>query len=145
VPPWVLAGLVRQESAWNPTARSAAGAVGLTQVLPATAAELVRGSGLPASYGRRLSEPGVNLAIGALLLSRWRSAIGGSWTAALACFNAGESRVREMWSRAGARDGPQFVESVEIPETWDYLHRVVLYAEGYRIAYWPEGRGYPWM
>jgi soluble lytic murein transglycosylase-like protein len=144
VPPWVLAGLVRQESAWNPKAKSGAGAVGLTQLLPATAAELVRGSGLPASYAHRLTEPGVNLTVGALLLARWRAAIGGSWTAALACFNAGETRVREMSRQSGARDGPQFVESIEIPETWDYLHRVVLFAEGYRIAYWPQGRGYPW-
>ncbi len=43
VPPWVLAGLVRQESAWNPRARSAAGALGLAQVLPDVAAEAARG------------------------------------------------------------------------------------------------------
>ena len=42
VPPWVLAGLVRQESAWNPRARSAAGALGLAQVLPDVAAEAAR-------------------------------------------------------------------------------------------------------
>jgi Transglycosylase SLT domain len=143
VPPWVLAGLVRQESAWNPRARSAAGALGLTQLLPATAEELARGMpGIPLRGD--LYDPGRNLTLGAALLARWRASFGGSWTAALANYNAGEKRVREVWDATGQHDGPEFVESLEIPETWDYVHRVVLLAEGYRILYWPEGRPYPW-
>ncbi len=143
VPPWVLAGLVRQESAWKPTARSAAGALGLTQVLPETARELARSlPGLPPA--RDLLDPATNLTFGAALLARWRRSFDGSWTAALANYNAGEKRVREVWEANGRHDGPEFVESLEIPETWDYVHRVVLLAEGYRILYWPEGRAYPW-
>jgi len=144
IPPWVLAGLVRQESAWNPRAVSSAGAVGLTQLLPSTARELVREAGLPPAWGRNLSDPGANLAIGALLLSRWRQGFGGSWPPTLACYNAGERRVREVWERSGRRAGPEFVESLEIPETHDYVHRVALLAEGYRLLYWPEGKAYPW-
>lgn len=144
VPPWLLAALVRQESAWNPQARSPAGAVGLTQVLPATARELIRARSLPEPWGRRLCDPEINLALGARLLADWRRRFDGSWTAALACYNGGERRVRAAWERAGRRDGPEFVEGIEMPETWDYVHRVVLFAEGYRLLYWPEGRGYPW-
>lgn len=144
IPPWVLAGLVRQESAWNAQAMSAAGAVGLTQLLPSTARELVREAGLPASWASRLTDPGSNLAIGALLLARWRGSFAGSWPPALASYNAGERRTREVWDRAGRRDGPEFVESLEIPETHDYVHRVVLLAEGYRLLYWPDGKAYPW-
>ncbi len=144
IPPWVLAGLVRQESAWNPRAVSSAGAVGLTQLLPSTARELVREAGLPPSWGKNLSDPGANLAIGALLLSRWRQDFGGSWPPTLACYNAGERRVREVWERSGRRAGPEFVESLEIPETHDYVHRVALLAEGYRLLYWREGKPYPW-
>lgn len=143
VPPWVLAGLVRQESAWNPRARSAAGALGLAQVLPDSAAEVARE--LPGlSRAGDIFEPARNLTLGAALLARWRRTSGGSWTVALASYNAGEKRVREVWEASGRRDGPEFVESLEIPETWDYVHRVVLLAEGYRILYWPEGRAYPW-
>ncbi len=143
VPPWVLAGLVRQESAWNPRARSAAGAVGLAQVLPDVAAEAAREMPGGAPPGD-LFEPGRNLTIGAALLARLRRSFGGSWAAALASYNAGTKRVLEAWERCGRRDGPEFVESLEIPETWDYVHRVVLLAEGYRILYWPDGRPYPW-
>ncbi len=143
VPPWVLAGLVRQESAWNPRARSAAGAVGLAQVLPESGAEVARE--LPGfSRSGDILEPARNLTLGAALLARWRRTFGGSWTVALASYNAGEKRVREVWEASGRHDGPDFVESLEIPETWDYVHRVVLLAEGYRILYWPEGRAYPW-
>jgi soluble lytic murein transglycosylase-like protein len=144
IPPWVLAGLVRQESAWNPRAVSSAGAVGLTQLLPSTARELVGEAGLPPSWGRNLTDPGANLAIGALLLSRWRQGFGGSWPPTLACYNAGERRVREVWERSGRRAGPEFVEALEIPETHDYVHRVALLAEGYRLLYWPEGKATPW-
>ena len=143
VPPWVLAGLVRQESAWNPRARSAAGALGLAQVLPESGAEVARElPGFPRSGD--ILEPGRNLTLGAALLARCRGTFGGSWTVALASYNAGEKRVREVWEANGRHDGPEFVESLEIPETWDYVHRVVLLAEGYRILYWPEGRAYPW-
>ncbi len=144
VPPWVLAGVARQESAWNPRARSPAGALGLTQVLPGTAREIVRLARLPRTAAGNLFDPGTNLRIGAALLARWRERFGGSWTAALACHNAGERRVREVWDRAGGRGGPEFVEGLEIPETWDYVHRVVLWSEGYRLLYWPEGKAYPW-
>ncbi len=143
VPPWLLAGLVRQESAWNPRARSAAGALGLAQLLPAVAAEAARAiPGL--SPKGDLFEPDRNLTIGATLLARWRRDFAGSWTVALASYDAGEARVREVWDSAGRDDGPAFVESLEIPETWDYVHRVVLLAEGYRVLYWPEGKAYPW-
>jgi hypothetical protein len=145
VPPWLLAGLVRQESAWNQHARSTAGAVGLAQVLPSTGLEMGRTLGLRIASAADVIEPANNLLLGAALLTEWRRSFTGSWTAGLAAYNGGERRVREIWERAGARDGPEFVEALEVPETWDYVHRVVLLAEGYRLLYWPEGRPYPWM
>lgn len=143
IPPWVLAGVVRQESAWNPRARSPAGALGLTQVLPGTAREIASRFGRKDLAGRNLLDPSTNLVLGALHLAGWFSRYR-SWTVALACHNAGERRIREAWKAAGESGGPKFVESLEIPETWDYVHRVVLWSEGYRILYWPQGRAYPW-
>jgi len=144
VPAWLLAGLTRQESAWSPRAVSAAGAVGLSQVLPATGREIMRQRRELFPAGGSLTDPGTNLLVGALLLDRWRRSLGGSWTVAMAAYNAGERRVRETWQRCGRTDGPEFVESLEIPETWDYVHRVIVLAEGYRALYWPGERGYPW-
>lgn len=144
IPPWVLAGLARQESSWNPRVVSPAGAVGLTQLIPRTAQDLVRRHRLPSALGRQLADPAGNLRIGALLLREWQRRLGGSLTVALAAYNGGERRARLFWDLAGHRDGPEFVEGIEVPETWDYVHRVVLLAEGYRALYWPEGKPYPW-
>jgi len=144
VPPWLLAGLVRQESAWNPRARSLAGAVGLAQILPATGMEKGRALGLHLPTKDDVIDPATNLVLGAALLADWRRSFGGSWTVGLAAYNGGERRVREIWKQTGAADGPAFVEALEVPETWDYVHRVVLLAEGYRLLYWPKGRPYPW-
>ena len=144
VPPWVLAGLVRHESAWAPAARSRAGAVGLAQVVPATGREKARALGVRLDSAAGVAEPTTNLLLGAALLADWRRAFTGSWTAGLAAYNGGERRAREVWELARRSEGPEFVERLEIPETWDYVHRVVLLAEGYRLLYWPEGSPYPW-
>lgn len=144
VPPWLLAGLVRQESAWNSQARSPAGALGLAQILPAVGAEAGPRIGVRISSPAKLFDPGTNLTVGAWLLAEWKRSLGGQWTPAIAAYNAGERRVRAIWEKAGRRDGPEFVEALELPETWDYVHRVVFLAEGYRLLYWPEGKPYPW-
>lgn len=128
IPPWYLAALVRQESAFDPQARSPKGALGLAQLLPQTA-------GLPPST---LLQPAENLQAGARFLARlWRS-FGGAWEPTLAAYNAGERRIRSAWEKAGKKEGPFFVESLELPETWDYVHRVLLFAEGYKALYWPD-------
>ena len=144
VPPWLLAGLVRHESAWAPAARSRAGAVGLAQVVPATGIEKARALGLRLSSPAGVAEPTANLLLGAALLADWRRSFAGSWTAGLAAYNGGERRAREVWELTRRSAGPEFVEMLEIPETWDYVHRVALLAEGYRLLYWPEGSPYPW-
>jgi soluble lytic murein transglycosylase-like protein len=144
VPAWLLAGVVRQESAWNAQAHSLAGALGLAQVLPGVERDVAGQMPPGTTAAGDLFDPVRNLTVGALLLQRnWR-AFAGSWEPAIASYNAGDRRVREVWERIGRRPGPDFVESLEIPETWDYVHRVILLAEGYRIMYWPSGRGYPW-
>lgn len=128
VPPWVLAAVVRQESAFNPQARSPKGALGLAQVLPETA-------GLPPA---RLLQPKENLQVGARFLSQLVTRFRGAWEPALAAYNAGEKRIRSAWEAAGRKEGPFFVEALELPETWDYVHRVMLFAQGYKALYWPE-------
>ena len=144
IPAWLLAGVVRQESAWNTQARSSAGAVGLAQLLPGVERDVADQMPPGTTTSGDLLEPARNLTVGALLLRRASRAFGGSWEPAIASYNAGDRRVREVWERVNRRSGPEFVESLEIPETWDYVHRVILLAEGYRIIYWPTGGAFPW-
>jgi soluble lytic murein transglycosylase-like protein len=83
--PALLAGLVKQESGFNPTAGSSAGARGLTQLMPATAA----GLGVT-----DVLDPIQNLDGGAKYLRQQLDAFGGDVTRALAAYNAGPGAVQ---------------------------------------------------
>ncbi len=133
LPPYLLAGLARQESAFVPGARSAAGAVGLLQLIPGTAGRHAAALGLD----RRpdLTEPATNLRLGArelaALLERF-----GAMEPALAAYNAGEARVARWWK--AEPDPRRFTEEIPIPETYTYVRRVVYLAEAYRLVYGPD-------
>jgi soluble lytic murein transglycosylase-like protein len=85
IDPALLAGLVKQESGFNPTAGSHAGARGLTQLMPATAA----GLGVT-----DVLDPIQNLDGGAKYLRQQLDAFGGDVTRALAAYNAGPGAVQ---------------------------------------------------
>jgi soluble lytic murein transglycosylase-like protein len=85
IDPALLAGLVKQESGFNPSAGSPAGARGLTQLMPGTAA------GLGVS---NVLDPAQSLDGGAKYLRQQLDAFGGDVTRALAAYNAGPGAVQ---------------------------------------------------
>lgn len=87
VDPALLAGLVKQESGFNPTAGSPVGARGLTQLMPATAA----GLGV-----KNVLDPVENLNGGAKYLKQQLDAFGGDVAKALAAYNAGPGAVQRF-------------------------------------------------
>ena len=133
--PSVLRGLVRQESVFDARAKSHAGAVGLMQLMPATAKSLSR-SVLHSRYRNEfLYDPGANAALGAAYLRRLIEQFDGSTVLALAAYNGGPSRIAHI-----ARENPRLAEdelfeTIPVFETRDYVRRVLLYAESYRELY----------
>lgn len=133
--PWLLAAVARQESVFNRTAVSPAGARGVLQLLPGTA----RPHAVALGLGSRpdLFDPDQNLRLGArelgALLGRF-----GAVEPALAAYNAGEGRARRWWR--SWPDRRRFTESVPIPETYGYIRRVTYLAEAYRLVYGEEWR-----
>ena len=94
VDPMLVAGLIRQESAFESKAMSRAGAIGLMQVMPKTALKLARQ--MKVRYVRaRLTDPGYNLQLGSRYLAGLIQSFG-TPEAALAAYNAGEDRVAAM-------------------------------------------------
>jgi soluble lytic murein transglycosylase-like protein len=87
VDPALLAGLVKQESGFNPSAGSGAGARGLTQLMPGTA------SGLGVT---NILDPQQNLNAGAKYFKQQLDAFGGDVTKALAAYNAGPGAVQRF-------------------------------------------------
>ena len=135
IDPALLRGLVRQESVFDPQARSRAGALGLMQLTPATAKSLTR-SVLRARYRQAfLYDPGTNARLGAAYFKRLLDRFGGKIIYALAAYNGGPTRMARVLKENSSRDDDEVFESHPAYETRDYVRRVMLYAESYRELY----------
>jgi soluble lytic murein transglycosylase-like protein len=133
--PAVLRALVRQESVFVAGAKSRAGALGLTQLMPGTAKFLVQ-SVLRVRYRRAfLYDPGVNAQLGAAYLRQLLDRFAGNLHYALAAYNGGPTRMSRVLQNNRGRGEDEILESHPFHETRDYVRRVLLYAESYRELY----------
>jgi soluble lytic murein transglycosylase len=119
----LLLAVVRRESSFRGGARSAAGALGLLQLLPVTGVRLAAAAGVPPARAR-LADPEVSLAAGALYLGLLGDRFGHP-AAALAAYNAGP-RAAEGWALALARlPLDEWVEDLPFRETRRYVKAVL--------------------
>ena len=132
--PFLVAGLIRQESAFHPSIVSSAGAVGLMQLMPATARELAVSVGLRYSAAI-LTDARSNVKMGTqFLASVWRRAQG-RVEDALSAYNAGPGRIAQWRKRPEYADPDVFVERIPIQETRSYVKAVQGYARVYHALY----------
>jgi soluble lytic murein transglycosylase len=136
--PYAVAGLIRQESFFNPVAVSPAGAVGLMQVMPQTATGLARRGGISNFQASMLRDPAVNVRLGTLYLADQTNRWGGRLSDVYAAYNAGPNRVARWRQYPEHRDDDVYVERIPIAETRDYVKRVRLNGEIYRRLYGGE-------
>jgi len=134
VDPLVLAGLVRQESVFDLEALSAAGARGLAQLLPGTAAQTARGLDVT-FYPEWITVPDLNLHLGAAHLAELLRRFAGRPEVAVAAYNAGVTPVTRWLTRPGADDPDQFLELIPFQETRGYVRSVLRNRELYRALY----------
>ncbi len=133
--PYLVAGLIRQESEFNPRAVSRAGAMGLMQVMPATGRELARRLGVASYSTRRLHDPAISLRFGTFHLKQELNRFENNLELTLAAYNAGPHRA-ETWVRWGVFDEPgEFVETIPFTETRGYVQSVLRNREMYRKLY----------
>lgn len=127
--PMILA-ITRQESAFDQTAVSRAGALGLMQLMPPTAQLMARRLSLPFSRDRLLDDPQYNLTLGSTHFAELLDDYAGSHVLALAAYNAG-SRPVSRWlqfygdPRAADADPIDWIESIPYGETRNYVQRVL--------------------
>jgi len=133
--PHLVSGLIRQESLYDPRARSRADARGLMQVLPSVAATAARSEGYPEWDEVLLYQPDVNMHIGLRHLAQRRSSCGGNLEAALAAYNAGSTPVNRWLERPGTADPEVFIERIPYIETRDYVRRVLYNQARYAAIY----------
>jgi len=137
IDPLVLLAVIRQESRFQADALSSAGAVGLMQLMPRTAAEVARKEKMPKPGRQELLRPSVNIRLGAAYLSRLVNGYGGDYFRAVAAYNAGEAAVERWWKRSNG-DPATFLEEISYKETRFYLRRVFLNLLQYYRIYRPE-------
>ncbi|HEX8694021.1 MAG TPA: lytic transglycosylase domain-containing protein [Longimicrobium sp.] len=139
VDPWLLAGLVRQESSFDRRARSWVGATGLSQIMPGTGAWLAGGVGIRNFEPELLAVPEINLRMGARYLRDQMRRYRGARDLALAAYNAGPGRA-DRWKRelGYGRDVDAFREQIPFAETRHYVKVVIRNAEVYRRLYGPR-------
>lgn len=120
---WVL-GLVRQESRFISEIKSSAGAAGLMQLMPATAKWVARRMGMQDYSWARVTDTGVNAALGTYYLRHVLDDLDGSPVLAAAAYNAGPGRARR-WRDARPLEGAIYAETIPFDETRDYVKKVM--------------------
>ena len=121
--------ITRQESSFDPRARSGADARGMMQFLPSTAAMVARQLGMPYSPDR-LWEPDYNMTLGSYHLGDLTNRFGGSMLLTTVAYNAGPARPPQWIARCGDPRGGQvdpvdFIECAPFTETRNYMMRVM--------------------
>lgn len=142
----LIHAIIRQESGFNPLARSRVGALGLMQLMPATAQQVARESGRPHNTTWLLTRPDHNVLMGMIYLNGLIERFDGSYVLAVAAYNAGPTRVDEWIESYGdprlrAVDVLDWIERLPYRETRNYVQRVLEATQVYR-ARMGGGKGY---
>jgi len=132
--PYLVASLIRQESAFNPNAVSRANAVGLMQLLPKVGKSVAKQEKLKKFSPQELFTPAVNMQLGTryfrIMVDKFDS-----FEYALAAYNAGSDRVQDWMGQGKYRDPQEFVESIPFTETREYVQNIMRNANVYRQLY----------
>lgn len=139
IPPWqpqngfkidraLVYAVMRQESRFDPQAKSRAGASGLMQLMPQTARKLAERQDLPAHSRAALFEPSLNMELGQRYLGELLShrMIRGDLVKMLASYNAGIGNVSNWLRNVSHQDDPLlFMESIPLSETRAFIEHVM--------------------
>jgi soluble lytic murein transglycosylase len=131
--PFFVAGLIRQESAFDARIRSSSGAVGLMQLMPPTAREVAGSLGITYSP-EVLTDPETNLRLGTTYLASMVRSFGRAEDV-LSAYNAGPGRMRGWRGEDTYGDRDVFIEHIPFDETRTYVKAVQAYARVYTTLY----------
>lgn len=120
---WVY-GIIRQESRFMHFARSGAGAVGLMQVMPATASWIAKRMGWQDFRQDKVREIDSNIRLGTYYMRYTLDTLNGQMLLATAAYNAGPSRARR-WLGQDLMDGTIYAETIPFTETRQYVQKVM--------------------
>jgi soluble lytic murein transglycosylase len=135
VDPYLVAAIIREESQYDARAVSRVGAVGLMQVMPATAQAVARRQGLPDVIRDELFDQETNIRFGIGYLKQLLQQFSGNVMHAVAAYNAGPPAVSAWVTKNGDKEPDEFVELIPYQETRQYVKRVLRsYREYHRLG-----------
>lgn len=125
----MIHAIIRQESAFDQYAVSRSGALGLMQLMPATAQETAQRNGLGHKKDWLTTNTEHNITLGALYIAQMLNQFGGNKTLAIAAYNAGPGRVNGWIRQFGDPRSPDidegdWIETIPVYETRNYVQRV---------------------
>jgi soluble lytic murein transglycosylase-like protein len=133
--PTLVLSIMREESRFNPRAKSAAAARGLLQFIITTARDIGRDVGLVDVSPEDLYDPRIIIRLGAKYVSELTQEFGGNKYKAAAAYNAGPKQVA-VWSRLAPAPGDDyFLAAVNFDETKDYVRKVMNSYRRYEDVY----------
>lgn len=137
--PLLVAAVIREESGFNPRARSGVGARGLMQLMPRTARWAAPKAGITGFGLDDLEDPETNIRLGCWYLSYLSRQFEGELPVMLAAYNGGEGNVAR-WRKARGYE-PEQMLTVAFPETRRYVKRGLSTYRNYRFLYrdWATG------
>jgi soluble lytic murein transglycosylase len=147
VEPAVTLALIRQESSFDVAAESPVGALGLMQLMPATARVVAEQQGVALAGGQLTADPDVNMTLGSAYFAGLLARFDDCLPLAIAGYNAGPNRVDQWLAQNGdfrAAGGPDVLDWIELipfDETRNYVERVI---EGIAIYRAKEGQAVPY-
>lgn len=128
-PAWAY-GIMRQESRFQPAARSGAAAAGLMQIIPGTANQIARSLGEKTGS---MNDPDTNIRYGTWFLKDLANKTGVQFTVATAGYNAGPGAARKWLPTHGSISADQYVEAIPYGETRAYVKHVMENATIYGV------------
>lgn len=136
IDPFLIAGVIRTESKFNPQARSPKGALGLMQMMPETAKWVAEQMDFPTNFDiSHLEKPEVNIRMGTWYLSSLEKEFKGNEVLTLAAYNGGRGNVKQWMGQYNWTMSFTEVEKIPFLETREYVNRVLHSKKRYQELY----------
>lgn len=129
--PVIIQAIIKEESHFNPYAKSFVGASGLMQLMPETYSEVAKRHGIE----NDIYSPKNNIRVGSHYYENLRNSLGGKDLYAISAYNGGIGSVNNWFSKLIYNDTDEFVEQIPYPETRNYVKKVLR-------SYWVYGNVY---
>ncbi|MDW8304506.1 MAG: transglycosylase SLT domain-containing protein [Acidobacteriota bacterium] len=131
----LILAIIRQESSFEPSAKSSAAARGLMQFIPSTASQIATEMGRKNFSVEDLYDPEISIAFGAEYLSKLFKLFPGQPQAVVASYNGGEKNMLRWLVRSRSNEPDRYVPEILFAQSKDYVFKVMSNYRIYQMLY----------